>query len=282
MKRIKSYDGYIAEKLLLKDDNLKAALTSYAKSPENMERIRSNAKSIIGVRWEAAADILKEMGYSDYLIDGKDIRKALDREDVDGVVKVLLDDEIKTQISLSKRGRLGRYLEERGGAFTFGMLKAIFLDAKEAKLAMDVKKAGWQMIPRALPLLLAPFYPTLAIIGLVFGTSRTFNKILKPLMSRIDSDSKYTDFLKSFVEYYMRIPEGEVSVKDRFSRAFVVTDRLIDALKQEVVDAFTKSLIAKMSEEPEDMPVPDHYVENELKKYLNDNFDVDPNIPLKD
>jgi ABC-type oligopeptide transport system substrate-binding subunit len=47
-------------------------------------------------------------------------------------------------------------------------------------------------------------------------------------------------------------------------------------------DAFTKDLILKMEAEPDDKPVPDHYIENELKKYLNDNYDVDPQIPLKE
>jgi len=30
------------------------------------------------------------------------------------------------------------------------------------------------------------------------------------------------------------------------------------------------------------MEVPEHYIENELKSYLNDNFEVDPQIPLKE
>jgi hypothetical protein len=36
-----------------------------------------------------------------------------------------------------------------------------------------------------------------------------------------------------------------------------------------------------MEVEPDDKPVPDHYIENELKQYLNDNYDVSPEIPLK-
>ena len=36
-----------------------------------------------------------------------------------------------------------------------------------------------------------------------------------------------------------------------------------------------------MEAEPDNSPVPDNYIENELKQYLNDNFDVTPEIPLK-
>jgi hypothetical protein len=36
-----------------------------------------------------------------------------------------------------------------------------------------------------------------------------------------------------------------------------------------------------MSLENPDMVVPEHYIENELKQFLNQNFDVNPRIPLK-
>lgn len=190
-------------------------------------------------------------------------------------------EELKKQISIAKRGHLADYLNSKGRTFTFGILRAIFLDAREAKLAMDTKKAFWQSLPRAIPLALAPFFPILAVVGLVFGTSRLANKFLKPILADIDSDSKYLDFLNTTIQTVMKVPEGEVAVKDRFSRAFVVADRLIEALKPEVIDDFTRQLSRKMAEQPDDLEVPDHYVENELKRYLNDRFDVDPEIPLK-
>ena len=221
--RIKRYNSFINENLLLKDDHLEAQLS--------------------------------KMG-------------------VEG-------DELKRQVSLAKRGELGTYLEENGKEFTFGLLAAIFRDAKEAKFGQETKKAFLSAIPRALPMMLAPFFPIMAIVGLVFGSTRLFNRITKPIFQNLDSDSKYVDFLKSFVEVAAKVPEGEVDVKDRFTRAFVVEDRLIDALKPEVVDAFATYLSKKMEAEPDDKAVPDHYIENELKQYLNDNFDVTPEIPLK-
>ena len=190
-------------------------------------------------------------------------------------------EELARQVRLAKRGHLADYLIAKGGNFTFGILRAIFKDAREAKLAMDAKKAMWQALPRAIPLALAPFFPILAVVGLVFGTSRLANKFLKPILADIDSDSKYLDFLNTTIQAVMKVPEGDVPVKDRFSRAFVVSDRLIEALKPEVIDAFSRQLARKMDQQPDEEPVPDHYVENELKQYLNDNYDVDPEIPLK-
>ena len=223
MRKIKTYEGFISESILIKDDNLKAELS--------------------------------KMG-----VEGEELAK---------------------QVRLAKRGHLADYLNSKGSEFTFGILRAIFKDAREAKLAMDTKKAFWQSLPRAIPLALAPFFPILAVVGLVFGTSRLANKFLKPILADIDSDSRYLDFLNTTIQTVMKVPEGEVAVKDRFSRAFVVSDRLIEALKPEVIDDFTRMLSRKMALQPDDAPVPDHYVENELKQYINDRFDVDPEIPLK-
>lgn len=208
------------------------------------------------------------------LLKDDNLKAELQRLGVEG-------EELAKQVRLAKRGHLADYLNSKGRSLTFGILRAIFLDAREAKMAMDAKKAVWQSLPRAIPLALAPFFPILAVVGLIFGTSRLANRLLKPILSNIDSDSKYLDFLNTTIQTVMRLPEGEVAVKDRFSRAFVVADRLIEAIRPEVIDDFTRQLSRKMAEQPDDLEVLDHYVENELKQYLNDRFDVDPEIPLK-
>ena len=79
----------------------------------------------------------------------------------------------------------------------------------------------------------------------------------------------------------MKIQEGELEVKDRFTRAFVVQDRLIEAIKPEVLEEFSVYLSNKMSLEDESSEVPDNYIENELKIYLNKKFDINPEIPIK-
>ena len=79
----------------------------------------------------------------------------------------------------------------------------------------------------------------------------------------------------------MMLPEGQIPLKDRFSRAFVVSDRIVDALKPEVLNDFTNFISNKMAEKSDNEIVPEHFIENELKEYINDNFDIDPKIPLK-
>jgi hypothetical protein len=188
--------------------------------------------------------------------------------------------ELEKQISLSKRGRLGNYLEKKGNVFTFGILKAIFEDAKIAKKRTNLKKGIFNILPTVIPLSLAPFFPTIAVIGTIFGSSRLAHKVFDTLFEYLNPQSKYSDFIKKMIDTYMKIPEGDVNLKDRFSRVFVVTDRLIEAIKPEVIDAFTTHISNQMEQENDDTRVPDHYIENEFKKYLNENFDVSPEIPL--
>lgn len=215
--------------------------------------------------------------YNTFILEKYDenIRKELVKMGVTNSI------ELNKQIGLSKRGYLGHYLQENGRDFTFGMLKAIFKDAKFAKKRTDMKKGIATLVPTILPLTLIPFFPLLAIIGTILGTSRIFNKAFSLIFNYIEPHSRYTDFLKKVVDTYMRIPEGKIEIKDRFSRAFVVSDRFIDAIKPEIIDEFTRLLCESMENKDDSEVVPDHYIENELKKYINDNFGVDPKIQLK-
>jgi hypothetical protein len=190
--------------------------------------------------------------------------------------------ELKKQIELSKKGYLATYLNSTGNKFTFGILNAIFKDAIVAKKNTNLKKGIFGILPTVIPLSLAPFFPILAIIGTIIGSSRLAHKVFDTIFGYLSSESKYTDFLKKTVDVYMILPEGNIPLKDRFSRAFVVSDGLIDAIKPEVINDFTTFISMKMSNEDENTEVPEHYIENELKNYLNNRFNVNPEIPLKD
>ncbi len=188
--------------------------------------------------------------------------------------------EINAHLYHAHRGHLADYLHEKGKVFTFGMLLALFKDAQVAKRRTDIKVGVVKALHRVIPMALAPFFPILAIFGYIFGSSRAFNKIITPILS--DPGHEYTGFLKSIIDSSMKVAEGEIPVKDRFTRAFVVSDNLVEAIKPEVLQRFSIQLSQKMAQMDPDMEVPEHYIENELKTYLNDNFEVDPRIPLKE
>lgn len=190
-------------------------------------------------------------------------------------------EELDKQVQLAKSGYLSTYLASKGEKFTFGILRSIFKDAIRAKKITNIKKGIHNIIPSVVPLALAPWYPIAAIVGSVFGASRIFHKIFDPVFNFLNPQSKYSEFLKKMIDTYMIIPEGDIPLKDRFTRAFVVSDRLVEAIKPEVLDKFSDYLSNEMSNKDENEEVPDHYIENELKSYLNREFDVNPEIPLK-
>ena len=187
--------------------------------------------------------------------------------------------EIQKHLYHAHRGNLGKYLQDNGKTFTFGLLLAMFIDAQTAKKRTDIKVGVVKAIHRIIPMALAPFFPILAIGGYIFGTSRAFNKIMKPVLE--DPTTEYTGFLSKLITTSMKVAEGEIPTKDRFTRAFVVSDRLVEAIKPEVLRVFSAELADKMSKMDPNLEVPEHFVENELKIFLNRNFDIDPEIPLK-
>lgn len=190
------------------------------------------------------------------------------------------EQELKSKIKLAKKGNLAKCLKNDGGKFTFGLLSAIFKDSLKAKKYTDLKAGTYKMFHRIVPMAMAPFYPVLAIIGYVLGTSRAINKILIPIIT--EPGTEYSGFLKRIIDAGIKISEGEITMKDRFSRAFIVSDNLVSAIKPEVIHKFSVELSLKMSKIDPDMEVPDNYVENELKGYINKEFGVNPPIPLKE
>lgn len=188
--------------------------------------------------------------------------------------------DINTYLYHAHRGHLAAYLNLYGKKFTFGMLNALFKDAREAKKKTELKVGLIKAVHRILPMTLAPFFPILAVLGYILGTSRAFNKVIAPILAEPGTD--YPEFLKKIISATMRIAEGDLTTqKDRFTRAFVVSDRLTEALKPEVLLAFSIHLSDVMSKKDPNEEVPNHYVENELKSYLNNEFDINPEIPLK-
>lgn len=188
--------------------------------------------------------------------------------------------ELKKQVKLAKKGNLAHYLhDKKQGEFRFGMLSAIFKDAIEAKRITNFRIGTIKMVHRIAPMALAPFYPIAAILGYILGTSRAFNKVLAPILS--DPGGDYSEFLKKFIMGTMKVAEGDIELKDRFSRAFVVSDGIVDMIKPEILQKFAIYSSEKMSKEDPNRVVPNNYIENELKSYLNDTYKIDPKIPLK-
>ena len=188
-------------------------------------------------------------------------------------------EEIDRHLYYAHRGHLADYLQSQGTTMKFGMLLALFKDAQVAKRRTDLKVGVVKALHRVIPMALAPFFPIAALLGMILGSTRAFNKILAPILQ--DSSDTYEGFLKQLIDRSMKVAEGEIPVKDRFTRAFVVSDKLVTAIRPEILQNFANFLSNKMSLEDPGKEVPENYIENELKDYLNRNFQVNPPIPLK-
>ncbi len=187
--------------------------------------------------------------------------------------------ELRAHLYHAHRGNLAKYLKAKGKEFTFGMLLALFKDAQRAKKLSGLKVGAYKMVHRIVPMALAPFFPILAIVGYILGSTRAINKIINPVLK--DPGNSYPNFLGRLIDSSMRIAEGEIPTKDRFTRAFVVSDNIVGAIKEDVLQKFSLYLSEKMSKEPLDKSVPSRYVENELKRYLNKEFNINPEIPTR-
>jgi hypothetical protein len=216
-------------------------------------------------------------GYQDFLIQEKfddNLKAELKR------MGITDEDDINKYLWYAHRGNLSNYLRQEGKDFKFGMLLAMFKDAQEAKKRTDFKVGFFKALHIILPMALSPFFPIAAVFGIIFGSTRAFNKIIGPILN--DPTDNYESFLEALIKRGMQVAEGEIPVKDRFTRAFVVSDNLVAAIRPDVLQKFASELSKKMSEENPDKVVPHDYIENELKRYLNKEFDVNPPILTKD
>jgi len=194
----------------------------------------------------------------------------------------LKDTEKEYEKILGRRGELGKYLHEQNKEFTFGILRNIFKDAVDYKKKRELLKGTYKMIHRAIPMALAFISFPLWLLGNILGASRALNKIIKPLLK--NPENNYNSFLIKVIKGSMAIMEGEIKYvigNDWFYDAFVMEDDLINMVRKDVLRIFAIELAEKMENEPDDKKVPNHYIENELKTFLNERFGITPPMKLK-
>lgn len=186
--------------------------------------------------------------------------------------------EIDDMVHLAHRGELGNYLTTHGQLFTFGLLRAIYKDSFNARKDRNIKKGVVKSTVRLIPSLFGPFIPIIAVIGTIMGSTRAIDKIIIPLVK--ESHNSYPDFLKSMILKAVDVVEGNINIKNRFMRAFVMSDDIIDMLNDAVVTDFAIYLSNKMSKEDDETVVPDYYIENNLREYLNNEYGLNPPLPM--
>jgi len=160
------------------------------------------------------------------------------------------------------------------GQITFGQLKAIVESSTSNRLLQHVGEGGFKATLRLLPW----FLPQLAIAGFVASSIRAVNKILRPALEETENYKTWWGrvVLKSF-----NLSEGELGLSDPLSRVFFISDGLMTMLNDKYKVKFARYIAEIASEMPDDEPVPEFFVENELRHWLNDKFLLNPPLPSK-
>jgi hypothetical protein len=160
------------------------------------------------------------------------------------------------------------------GPITFGQLRSIVESAMGKRIGLHIGEGGYKATLRLLPW----FLPQLAVAGFMGATLRAIDKILKPMLTET---TKYKTWWGKTILRLFNVVEGDLNPQDPFSKIFFISDGLMNMLDEENKVKFARYIAEIASEKPDDEPVPEFFVENELRKWVNQRFLLDPPLQLK-
>ena len=155
------------------------------------------------------------------------------------------------------------------GKITFGQLRAIVESATKRRIFKHVGEGGVKATIRLLPW----FLPQLMIPGIIGGVIRAVNKILRPSLSETET---YKTFWGKAILKSFQIAEGDLHLSDPFSKIFFISDGLMTMMDDKYKIRFARHIAEIASNKPDDEEVPEYFVENELRHWVNDKFLLDP------
>ena len=160
------------------------------------------------------------------------------------------------------------------GEITFGQLKALVESTTKKRLFQHVGEGGVKATIRMMPW----FLPQLIIAGAIGSAARAINKIIRPTLEETTS---YKTWWGRAVMKSFDIVEGELGLRDPLSKIFFISDGLMTMMDDKYKIKFAKYIAELASDQPDDEVVPEYFVENELRKWVNDKFLLNPPLPPK-
>lgn len=160
------------------------------------------------------------------------------------------------------------------GKITFGQLRALVDSATKKRLFKHVGEGGFKATLRLLPW----FLPQLAVAGFITSSIRAVNKILKPALTETET---YKTWWGKAVLKAFDLSEGELKLSDPLSEVFFMTDGLMNMLDDRYKVKFARHIAEVATSMPDDEEVPEFFVENELRKWVNDKFLLEPPLQPK-
>jgi hypothetical protein len=160
------------------------------------------------------------------------------------------------------------------GKITFGQLKGLVDSATKKRIFYHLGEGGYKATLRLLPW----FFPQIALAGVAASITRAVNKIIRPALE--DTETYRTWWGKAILKSF-DVVEGEIGVHDPLSRIFFISDGLITMMSDKYKMKFARHISEIATQMPDDEIVPDFFVENELRRWINDKFILNPPLPPK-
>jgi len=160
------------------------------------------------------------------------------------------------------------------GKITFGQLRALVDSATNKRLYKHIGEGGFKATLRLLPW----FIPQLAVAGFVASSIRAVNKILKPALAETES---YKTWWGKAVLKAFDLTEGELNLNDPLFEIFFISDGLMTMMYDKYKVKFARHIAELASSMQDDQEVPEFFVENELRNWINDKFLLDPPLQPK-
>jgi hypothetical protein len=158
------------------------------------------------------------------------------------------------------------------GKITFGQLAGLIKSAKSKKIRNEVGEGVYKSLIRLLPW----FIPQIAIASFFGSGLRAANKIIKPAL---ETTTGYKSWWGKTIINLLSYAEGELPITDPLSKIFFISDGLLELMGEKHKIKFARYIAELASSKNDNEVVPEYFVENELRKWINQKFLIDP--PLK-
>jgi hypothetical protein len=160
------------------------------------------------------------------------------------------------------------------GKITFGQLRSLVDYTTKKRILFNLGEGGYKAFLRILPW----FLPQITFAGVAASISRAINKIIKPALEETNG---YKTWWGKVIMRSFNIAEGELPIDDPLSKIFFISDGLMTMLNDSYKIKFARYIVKITSEKSDDEVVPEYFVENELRNWLNVKFLLNPPLPPK-
>lgn len=163
---------------------------------------------------------------------------------------------------------------DKQGPITFGQLRELVESGKMRRIATHVGEGGYKATLRLIPW----FLPQLVLLGFGATWIRVLNKLFRPTL---EETTNYKTWWGKTILKIFDLVEGELNASDPLSKIFFISDGLMTMLNDKYKIEFARYISELADEQPDDEIVPEYFVENELRHWLNEKFFLDPPLQPK-